>query len=114
MAHSDRYAYNGRMGARRVIAGRYRLEEVLGQGGQATVHRASDLRSGRQVAVKELSGPLARDPMVVARVAREQQAMVALAGTNAVEFIDLCTEPDGTLCIVLELLEGRDLESHLS
>jgi eukaryotic-like serine/threonine-protein kinase len=98
----------------RVIAGRYRLEEVLGRGGQAVVHRAVDSRTGRQVAVKELSGAMALEPTVVARVVREQQAMVALAGTNAVEFVDLCEESDGTLCLVMELLEGRDLESHLS
>ncbi len=98
----------------RIIAKRYRLEDVLGEGGQATVHRAIDLHTGREVAVKVLNGQLARDPTVVARVAREQQAMVMLAGTNAVEFIDLCVEADETLCLVLELLEGRDLESRLA
>ncbi|HEX2733108.1 MAG TPA: serine/threonine-protein kinase [Polyangiaceae bacterium] len=97
----------------RVIAERYRLEEILGRGGQATVHRAVDLQTGRRVAVKELNGELAREPTVVARMAREQQAMVALAGTNAVEFIDLCTSSEGSLCLVLELLEGRDLEAYL-
>lgn len=102
------------MNDQRIIAGRYRLEGVLGSGGQATVHRALDMETGCLVAVKELNGQLAKDSTVVARVAREQQAMVALAGTNAVQFIDLCTGPEGSLCLVMELLEGRDLESFLS
>lgn len=101
------------MNAGHTIAGRYRLESVLGEGGQATVHRATDLHGGRSVAVKILDGQLARDPTMLARVAREQQAMQALAGTNIVEFIDLCAEPDGRLCLVMELLEGRNLESRL-
>jgi serine/threonine-protein kinase len=102
------------MGGNSIVAGRYRLGEVLGEGGQATVHRAVDAHTGRHVAIKILGGQLALDETAMARVIREQQAMVALAGTNAVEFIDLCTEPDGTLCIVMELLEGRDLEARLS
>ncbi len=101
------------MGRGHVIARRYRLEEVLGEGGQATVYRAVDLKGGREVAVKVLDGQLASDETVVARVIREQQAMVALAGTNAVEFIDLCTE-NGSLCLVLELLEGIDLEGRMA
>lgn len=101
------------MSGPRIIAGRYQLEAILGEGGQATVHKALDLQTGKRVAVKELNGELSRDATVVARVAREQQAMVALAGTCAVEFIDLCTEPNGSLCLVMELLEGRDLESRL-
>ncbi len=101
------------MGLGHTVAGRYRLEEVLGEGGQATVYKAVDLQTQRHVAVKVLDGHMASDETVVARVIREQQAMVSLAGTSAVEFIDLCAE-NGTLCLVLELLEGTDLEVRLA
>jgi serine/threonine protein kinase len=94
------------------IAERYYLGDKLGEGGQATVYRAWDSFDQREVALKMLG--TTGDPTIVGRVAREQRAMVALAGTNAVEFIDLCAGPSGTLCLVMELLEGRDLEAHLS
>src|SRR5690606_36497276 len=96
-----------------LVGQHYRLLEVLGHGGQAIVYRAIDVRSGQAVAVKVVDRRAARDAAVVERMAREQQAMVALAGTNAVAFLDMCTTRDGALCLVMELLEGMDLEALL-
>jgi serine/threonine-protein kinase len=61
-----------------------------------------------------LSDSVADDPVYAARLAREQEALVALAGTSAVAVYDLCEAPNGSLCLVMELLEGTDLEKHLS
>jgi eukaryotic-like serine/threonine-protein kinase len=98
---------------REIIADRYELLEVIGQGGQALVFRAHDKETSRDVAVKIVNKTASNDAEWVERMAREQQAMVALAGTSAVGFIDLCSSSTGALCLVMELLEGTDLEGYL-
>ncbi len=95
------------------IGARYRLKAVIGEGGQATVYRADDLEKGGEVAVKVLNLRTSRDPAILERVTREQQAMMALAGTNAVKFVDAVRTQSGSLCLVMELLQGTDLQSEL-
>jgi serine/threonine-protein kinase len=95
-----------------VVADRYELTGILGHGGQGVVYRARDRTAGRDVAIKMLSDSVADDPVYAARLAREQEALVALAGTSAVAVYDLCEAPNGSLCLVMELLEGTDLEKH--
>lgn len=96
-----------------VIALRYELLEVIGRGGQGVVYRARDLSSGSLVAVKVIQGHLTRNSEVIERMVREQQAMVALEGTHAVGFLNLCSTEKGALCLVMELLQGQELESTL-
>jgi eukaryotic-like serine/threonine-protein kinase len=96
-----------------VLIGRYELRAIIGRGGHGTVWRAHDRSSGRSVAVKMLNEVVARDPQHIERLKREQQAMVSLAGTSAVGFVDACRSPAGKLCLVMELLEGVDLEQRL-
>jgi serine/threonine-protein kinase len=96
-----------------VVSERYELGEVLGQGGQGTVYRARDRTTGRDVAVKMLSPGVANSRESGVRLAREQEALVALAGTSAVAVYDLCRASNGSLCLVMELLDGVDLERHL-
>ena len=100
--------------AKLVAGGRYELEELVGQGGYGGVYRALDRVTGRPVAVKVLTARTTDDPHGVERMVREQQALVALAGTSAVSAVDLCCLPSGALCLVMEWLEGIDLERHLS
>jgi len=95
-----------------VISDRYELTGILGHGGQGVVYRARDRTTGRGVAIKMLSDSVADDPVYAARLAREQEALVALAGTSAVAVYDLCEAPNGSLCLVMELLEGTDLEKR--
>ncbi|GMV15533.1 MAG: hypothetical protein AMXMBFR56_37570 [Polyangiaceae bacterium] len=96
-----------------VIAGRYELGSIIGRGGHGLVWKARDRDTGRLVAVKMLTDVAAKDPQQVERLRREQLALVKLAGTSAVELIDLCRSSSGKLCLVMELLEGVDLEAHL-
>ncbi|HEY3233458.1 MAG TPA: serine/threonine-protein kinase, partial [Polyangiaceae bacterium] len=96
-----------------VIAGRYELLEVIARGGQGLVWRAKDQREGGEVAVKTLDEAAARDPQLVERFRREQRALVALEGTSAVRVFDMAPASNGALCLVMELLDGTDLESHL-
>lgn len=96
-----------------MVGGRYELREIIGRGGHGTVWRAHDRTTGRAVAAKLLNDIASSDPHQIERLKREQLAMVSLAGTSAVGFIDLCRTKQGKLCLVMELLEGVDLEQRL-
>jgi serine/threonine-protein kinase len=97
-----------------LVAERYFVGSVVGQGGYGMVYRGVDRKTGRAVALKMLSPEAGRDQGAVERMLREQQALVALAGTCAVTAIDLCRLESGAPCLVMEWLEGRDLEQQLS
>lgn len=95
-----------------VLGGRYRLVELLGQGGMATIHRAQDIRLGRDVAVKVLRPEYGRDPDFFARFRQEAQSAASLNHPNIVSVHDYGQGPDGPF-IVMEYVEGEDLASLL-
>ena len=90
-----------------VIAGRYRLDELLGRGGMSEVWRAEDLELGRRVAIKLLA-PNAD----TARFEREARAVASLAHPNVTQLYDY-GESDGRPYMVLEYLPGGTLEDRL-
>lgn len=94
-----------------VLAGRYRLDEMLGRGGMGEVWRCRDLRLGRDVAVKVL---LATDPDQedVRRFRREAEAAAALRHPGITVVFDI-DEADGRMFIVTELLHGQNLADLL-
>ncbi|RYZ03989.1 MAG: serine/threonine protein kinase [Myxococcales bacterium] len=100
--------------SRWLAAERYEVGEVVGRGGYGMVCRGLDLHTGNPVALKMLSPEAGRDADVVERMLREQQALVALSGTCAVTAIDLCRLESGAPCLVMEWLDGCDLEKQLS
>jgi serine/threonine protein kinase len=97
-----------------IVAGRYEVGEIVGRGGYGMVRRALDRKTGQTVAMKVLSADAGKDPHLVERMLREQQAMVAMAGTCAVSVVDLCRLASGAPCLIMEWLEGRDLEQQLT
>src|SRR6187551_1231796 len=97
-----------------LVGERYFVGAVVGRGGYGMVCRGVDRKTGKPVALKMLSPEAGRDPDVVERMLREQQALVALTGTCAVTAIDLCRLESGAPCLVMEWLEGQDLEQQLS
>jgi eukaryotic-like serine/threonine-protein kinase len=97
-----------------LVGERYFVGAVVGRGGYGMVCRGVDRKTGKPVALKMLSPEAGRDPDVVERMLREQQALVALSGTCAITAIDLCRLESGAPCLVMEWLEGRDLEQQLS
>ncbi|MBX3192878.1 MAG: serine/threonine protein kinase [Labilithrix sp.] len=101
----------GRIG-NRLLGGRYELIKVLGRGGQSTVYRARDHVDGDEVAIKVVTGAIG-DPDATERMFREVQSMCQLQGTAAVRVLHQVRTDDGALGLVMELLEGRDLEAHL-
>jgi eukaryotic-like serine/threonine-protein kinase len=91
-----------------VLGDRYRLVELLGQGGMATIFRAHDAELGRDVAVKVLRAEYGRDAAFVARFRQEAQAAAALAHPNVLNVFDFGMQ-NGDPFIVMELVEGGDL-----
>jgi serine/threonine protein kinase len=100
--------------SRWLAAERYEVGEVVGRGGYGMVCRGFDLQTQKPVALKMLSPEAGRNADVVERMLREQQALVALTGTCAVAAIDLCRLESGAPCLVMEWLDGCDLEQQLS
>jgi len=97
----------------RVLAGRYRIDEVIGRGGMGVVYRVEHVRMGKLMAVKLLHGELARDREVVRRFHREAEAVSKLDHPHTVQVFDF-GESDGMTWLVMELLSGRDLGALLT
>ncbi|MEU3532506.1 serine/threonine-protein kinase [Streptomyces murinus] len=97
---------------RRLLAGRYRLGDVLGRGGMGTVWRAEDETLGRTVAVKELRFPTNIDEeekrRLITRTLREAKAIARIRNNSAVTVFDVVDEDDRPW-IVMELVEGKSL-----
>ncbi len=99
---------DSRLGQR--VKRRYELISLIGAGGQASVYRARDVRDGDEVAVKVFH-QRPNDPVAVERMFRETNALVTLWGSGAVKAIDQGWTVDGCVAIVMELLQGDDLEA---
>ncbi|MFT3913633.1 MAG: protein kinase [Anaeromyxobacteraceae bacterium] len=100
-----------------VIAGNrvggYEVLRPLSSGGNASVFVGFDPLLQRQVALKILSGPLARDPEQLARLEREARVLAQLAHPNILQVLGL-DRFDGQPVLVTELLEGQTLRARLA
>lgn len=96
-----------------VLAGKYRIERVLGQGGMGVVIQATHLQLHQPVAVKFLLPEVLANPQVVQRFLREAQAVVRLRSEHVARVLDVGSLEDGAPYMVLEYLDGTDL-SHFS
>ncbi len=92
--------------------GRYRLVEVIGQGGMGTVYRAHDTVIGRDVAIKVLPPDLASEPGYQERFRREAHTAARLAEPHVIPIYDT-GEIEGRLYLVMPVVDGMDLESLL-
>jgi eukaryotic-like serine/threonine-protein kinase len=90
--------------------GRYELKEELGRGGMGVVYRAYHRRLDREFAVKVVRPEYADNPLVAARFLREALALGGLAHPNIVAATD-ADEAEGRHFLVMELVEGFDLET---
>ncbi len=88
------------------------MDQVLGQGGMATIFRATDDKLGREVAVKVLRPEYGADAQFVVRFEHEAQAAASLSHPNIVQVYDYGTDAAGPY-IVMEQVSGGDLSSAL-
>jgi serine/threonine protein kinase len=95
-----------------LAGGRYRVEEVLGRGGMASVYLARDEELGRPVAVKVLAEHLADTPGFRDRFLREARLAAQLSHPNIVQVFDV-GEDEGRPFIVMECVEGSTLAEEL-
>ena len=96
-----------------LIAGKYRLVRVLGEGGMGTVYEANHEGLGTRVAIKVLHGNLARRSGLVDRFLREARISAQIRSPNVVNVMDVDRTDQGDAYIVMELLEGEPLSSLL-
>lgn len=92
-----------------VIAERYLLKKLIGQGGMADVYLADDTILKRTVAVKVMRSSLNGDPVYVTRFHREARAAAALSHKNIVEIYDVGEDGDDYY-IVMEYVPGQTLK----
>ncbi len=97
-----------------LVAGKYRLERVLGEGGMGTVWVASHAITRAKVAIKFLKPEYAKRLDVVHRFIREARAAVAVRHPNVVAIHDVLQLEDGTPAMVMDYLRGESLATKLS
>jgi hypothetical protein len=97
-----------------VIAGRYRIETLLAEGGMGSVYRASQLPMERSVAFKVLFDEHQDSTPHLQRFEREAHALARLTHPNTVRLFDFGTTEQGHPYLVMELLEGSDLAARLA
>ncbi len=99
----------------KLLSGRYRLDEKLGQGGMGVVYRGVDLMMHHPVAVKlvRAKDTVRVDEAVAGRFLREAKHTSRIHHENIVEVLDLGRSETGDLFFVMELLEGETLSQLL-
>src|SRR5947209_6881534 len=95
-----------------IVAGKYRVERVLGRGGMGVVVAATHIHLGTVAALKFLNEDVVQDQGVVARFLREARACAQLRSEHVCRVSDFGLEA-GLPYIVMEMLEGSDLSRLL-
>jgi len=99
----------GEVGIGAVIADRYELKSVVGEGGMGTVFAAIDQKLGRKVAIKCLSGESGEEQKGIERFLQEAKSIATLSHLNIVMVYDV-SEAGYLPYICMELLEGHTLD----
>src|SRR5579871_5202973 len=91
-----------------IIAGRYRVVNLLGKGGMGEVYRADDLTLNQPVAMKFLPRKLASDPAALSRFHSEVRVARNVAHPNVCRVFDI-GESEGRIFLTMEYIDGEDL-----
>ena len=96
-----------------ILAGKYRVERVLGAGAMGTVYAATHVVLGQRVAIKRMHAERLDRPNARARFLREARAAASLRSQHVARVIDVGVFEDGAPFIVMEHLDGEDLAALL-
>ncbi|MBI3202721.1 MAG: serine/threonine protein kinase [Myxococcales bacterium] len=97
-----------------VLSDRYRLDSLLGEGGMGKVYAAEHVMMRKKLAVKILHRELTAVPEVVARFEREAMAAANIDHPNVAAATDFGKLADGSVFLVLEFVQGRNLRDEIA
>lgn len=98
----------------KTIGTKYRVEQLIGEGGMGRVYKATQLALDKPVVLKVLRQALLSDERTVARFQREAKAASRLNHPNSISVLDYGRAEDGALYIAMEYVQGKDLHHILS
>jgi serine/threonine protein kinase len=98
----------------KVVADRYRIIELLGEGGMGAVYLAEHLTLHKQVALKVVHAEHAKNPELGERFSREAMATSRIEHPNVISAIDFGKLPDGTAYLAVQLVRGPSLSRVLT
>jgi serine/threonine-protein kinase len=93
------------------LAGKYRIGELISEGGMGAVYRGTHVLMDKKVAIKVLRSSLAADDTIVARFSREAKAASRIAHPHALSVTDFGESENGVVFLVMEYLDGETLKS---
>src|SRR5215203_1731378 len=93
-----------------VLAGKYRIDDKIDEGGMGCVYRATHVLMEKVVAVKVLHPALAADDKIVQRFTREAKAASRISHPHAINVTDFGESENGVVYLVMEYLRGRTLK----
>ncbi len=96
-----------------IVAGKYRLEAVIGEGGMGAVWSATHTGLGQAVAIKFISREFVTSPEALRRFDAEAKAAAQLRSRHVVQVFDNGTLEDGTPYIAMELLRGENVYARV-
>jgi serine/threonine protein kinase len=94
-----------------LIAEKFEITALMGEGAMGRIYRARHLALDRMIAIKVLHKHLGGEARVAKRFHREAKAASRLSHPNSVQILDFGRSGDGLLYIAMELLEGEDLQT---
>ncbi|MEP6742716.1 MAG: protein kinase [bacterium] len=95
------------------LAGKYRIEQKLSEGGMGAVYRGTHVLMDKTVAVKVLRPSLAADEKIVARFSREARAASRISHPHAISVTDFGEDENGIVFLVMEYLDGETLKDFI-
>ena len=98
----------------KLVANKYKVELMLGEGGMGKVYKANQLALDKPVVLKVLRQALLGDERTVARFQREAKAASRLNHPNSISVLDFGQAEDGAMYIAMEYVQGKDLHQILS
>jgi serine/threonine protein kinase len=96
-----------------LVAGKYRVDKLLGSGSTGDVYLSTHVGLDKVVALKVLHADMVKHENFVERFKREARAASRLEHPNSVRVLDFGEDPNGVLYIAMEFIDGRDLWSLL-